>query len=590
MRSLLTGCLLVATCSYAQVPQPNAQIPQRYELVKLGPEVNTFYHEAAPVISPNGKDLYFFIPNHPENTHGKENSQDIWVSHKGENGWSKAVHAGSPLNKNTNNQVFTILPDGSLFIRGGRGKDEIGFTLVSPAGKETELDVQDFKDMMRGRFYGATISSDKKQMILYFSEAVQSIKSDLYVSHALEDNKWSRPVKLNITDGNDEYGPFLSPDDKILYYASDRADKDRVGASDIYKVERTDNTWNKWTKPQNLKKPINTVGGDAYFTVDAEGHVYTCRANARIDGGNFDIYVLVPKNIKITLAGTVYNMKSKAIMPSTAVTVTVQENAPLALKSGTNGKYESIIPESLTYSVTASAPGFLPYTENYSFPHMNNDTTLVADIYLTPVVKPLVLNGTVFDAKTKQPVDAKVEIISRTDKKSIAKLDAAGGQFSQGIPKLGLYVLTASADGYLVATDSILVNDEEVTPVTKDLYLPFVEVGLTVELKNVYFDYNKTTLKSESFVELDKVYDFLNRNPRVEVEIAGHTDNVGTDQYNATLSQGRCQSVVDYLISKGIAGSRLTPHGYGESKPIDTNDTEEGRANNRRVEVTVLKN
>jgi outer membrane protein OmpA-like peptidoglycan-associated protein len=427
-------------------------------------------------------------------------------------------------------------------------------------------------------------------MILYFSESPQAIKSDLYVSHAQGDSKWSRPVKLNITDGNDEYGPFLSPDNKVLYYASDRADPHRVGGSDIYKVERTDDTWNKWTKPVNLRKPINTVGGDAYFTVDAEGHVYTCRANARIDGGNFDIYVLVPKNIKITLAGTVFNMKTQAIMPATQVQVTVENNSPLTLKSTAGGKFESVIPEAVSYTVSASATGFLPYSEKYSFPVINNDTTLVADVYLTPIAKPLVIDGTVYDSKTNKAVDAKVDIVARRGNKAVAALDAAGGRFSQDIPGTGLYVLTASKEGYLNATDSILVDSDEITPVTKDLYLKLIEVGLTVQLKNLYFDYNKATLKPESFVELDKVYDFLTRNPRVEVEIAGHTDNSGSDEYNATLSQGRCQSVVDYLVNQGIDRSRLTPHGYGESKPIDTNDTKEGQANNRRVEFTVLKN
>jgi OOP family OmpA-OmpF porin len=586
MRSTLSACLLVALA----VIGSHAQVSQRYELVKLGPEVNTPYHEAAPVISPDGKDLYFFVQNHPENTYGKDNSQDIWVTHKDEKGWTQAKRVGAPLNKNRMNQVFNVLPDGSLFIRGGRGKDEVGFSLVSTAGRETELNIQDFKDMVKGRFYGATISSDKKQMILYFSESPQAIKSDLYVSHALEGDKWSRPVKLNITDGNDEYGPFLSPDNKVLYYASDRADANKVGGSDIYKAERTDETWNKWTKPVNLKKPINTVGGDAYFTVDSEGHVYTCRANARIDGGNFDIYVLVPKNVKINLAGTVYNMKTKAIMPSTDVKVEIKNVSPLALKAGTNGKYQSVIPETDSYVVSASAPGFLPYTETYSVPVVNNDTTLVADIYLTPVAKQIVLAGTVYDSKTSKPVESRVEVVSRADKRALGKVDAAAGKFKHDIPRLGLYVLTASAEGYLNATDSIMIDDDNVTPVTKDLYMQFIEVGLTVQLKNVYFDYNKTTLKSESFTELDKVYDFLSSNPRVEVEIAGHTDSQGSDQYNATLSQGRCQSVVDYLASKGIERSRLTPHGYGESKPIDTNDTKEGQANNRRVEFTVLKN
>lgn len=584
MRGILfTSSLLVANSLFGQVHQ-------RYELEKLGQQVNTFYHEFGPVISPDGKDLYFVVSNHPENTYGKENSQDIWVTHKDDKGWTPAKRMGSPLNQNRMNSVFVVFPDGSLLIRGGRGKDELGFSIVSKSGSKTELKIQDFKDMMKGKFYGGTMSSDKKQMILYFSESPNSIKSDLYVSHSQGDENWSRPTKLNITDGNDEVGPFLSPDDKVLYYASDRSDPNKQGATDIYRSERLDDSWNKWSKPVNLKRPINTAAGDLYFTVDGQGNVYTARANSRVDGGNLDLFALVPKNIKIMLAGTVYNEKTKAIMASTEVKVNFSNTDPLTLRSGSNGKFETTMPETDKYSVVASAAGFLPYNETFQVPVINNDTTLNVDVYLTPVAKQLVISGTVFNQKTNAPMDAKVEMVSRGDRKNYGKLDANAGKYRQDIARMGWYVLTASAEGFLNNTDSIQVDSDDVTPVIKDLYLQPIEVGLTVKLKNIYFDYDKTTLKSESFVELDKVVDFLNANSRLEVEIAGHTDNKGSDQYNANLSQGRSQSVVDYLVGQGIDRARLTAHGYGESKPIDTNDTSEGQANNRRVEFTVLKN
>jgi outer membrane protein OmpA-like peptidoglycan-associated protein len=184
---------------------------------------------------------------------------------------------------------------------------------------------------------------------------------------------------------------------------------------------------------------------------------------------------------------------------------------------------------------------------------------------------------------------ANLNITVKEDKKVKLNLNASGGKYEKEISKLGWYMITASAEGFLNATDSIWINSADVTPVVKDMYLQPIEVGLTVRLKNVYFDFDKTTLKSESFVELDKVVDFLQKNPTVEIEIAGHTDFKGTDDYKNNLSQGRCQSVVDYLSSQGEDNFRLTPHGYGESKPIDTNDTDAGRANNRRVEFTVMK-
>lgn len=168
-------------------------------------------------------------------------------------------------------------------------------------------------------------------------------------------------------------------------------------------------------------------------------------------------------------------------------------------------------------------------------------------------------------------------------------IQAEGGKYEKEIPKLGWYMITASSAGYLNANDSIEADDDGMSPFSRDIYLQPIEVGLTVRLKNIYFDFDKTTLKSESYAELNKVVDFLKRNASVEIEIAGHTDSKGSDDYNINLSQGRSQSVVDYIISQGIEDYRLTARGYGEGKPVDTNDTDLGRATNRRVEFTVLK-
>lgn len=116
-----------------------------------------------------------------------------------------------------------------------------------------------------------------------------------------------------------------------------------------------------------------------------------------------------------------------------------------------------------------------------------------------------------------------------------------------------------------------------------------IEVGKTIQLNNIFFEFNKADLKSESFDELNKVADFLKNNSTVEIEISGHTDNKGSDDYNMTLSQQRAESVVNYLASQGIAENRLTAKGYGESKPVAPNETESGREQNRRVEFTILK-
>lgn len=566
----------------------SAQFAQRYELVKLGKQVNTHYHEGGPVISQDGKKLYWFVTNHPENTYGKEGSQDIWTSTLDEKGeWTQATHLGSPYNVHRNNQVLTALPDGSLFIKGGRAKDSKGFSIVSPGGSITEIKVEGFAELNKGRFYSASMSSDSKHLILSFGQTPQGPRSSLYVSN-LENGKWTTPKKLNISVRDDDFAPFISLDDKTLYFASDRSVPGKHGKADIYKATRLDDTWQNWGAPINMGSPVNTAADEFYFYMDKADNVFTSRANSTIDGGNLDLFKLIPRDIKIIVSGTVYNEKTQQPIQASVV-VTPAQVAPLNLRSKADGKFETKIPEVATYTINASQQGFLPKDLSFTLPYLGNDTTLYVDIYLTPIAKKLILAGTVFDVKTNKPVNAKLEATLKTDKKVNYKVQVNNGQYEQEIQKLGRYMFSASAEGYLNNIDSVEVISEDVTPVLKDVFLQPIEVGLTVRLKNIYFDFDKTTLKKESFVELNKVVDFLKQNPMVEIEIAGHTDSKGSDEYNLNLSQGRSQSVVDYIISQGISDSRLTAHGYGETKPIDTNDTDDGRANNRRVEFTVIK-
>jgi outer membrane protein OmpA-like peptidoglycan-associated protein len=124
---------------------------------------------------------------------------------------------------------------------------------------------------------------------------------------------------------------------------------------------------------------------------------------------------------------------------------------------------------------------------------------------------------------------------------------------------------------------------------TKNVALKKVEVGNSIVLKNIFFDFDKYTLRPQSGNELERLSKLLNDNPTLKIEIGSHTDSRGSDDYNLKLSSNRSKTVVDYLISKGFSASRLVPKGYGESKPIDSNDTEDGRQNNRRTEFKILE-
>jgi OOP family OmpA-OmpF porin len=338
-----------------------------------------------------------------------------------------------------------------------------------------------------------------------------------------------------------------------------------------------------------MGSPINTAADEYYFCIDKTGNVFTSRANDTKDGGNLDIFKMIPKDIKVMLTGTVFNEKTQQPLQANVV-ITPAESKPLNLQAATTGKFETRIPEVLRYSVHASLTGYLPKDVSFDIPPLKGDTTLYVEVFLTPVAKTLLLTGTVYDLKTNNPLTAKLDITLKGDRKINFKSQVDGGKYQQEVPKLGWYMFTASAEGYLNATDSVEFVSDEMTPVTKDLFLQPIEVGLTVRLKHIYFDFDKTTLKSESYIELNKVVDFLKRNPKVEIQISGHTDSKGNDDYNLNLSQGRSQAVVDYIISQGIEDYRLSAQGYGEGNPIESNDTEAGRANNRRVEVTVVKN
>ena len=559
----------------------------RYELVKMDKTINTFRQEGAPVISPDGNTLYFFVMNHPENTMGKDDTQDIWVSKKDASGaWGAAQHLGSPFNIHRSNQVLTIFSDGSLLVKGGKAKGTKGFSIVT-GNSLREVEVKKFREMNKGRFYGGSMSADRKHLIMYFSEKANSPYSDLYSSHQQNDGSFSAPVKLPLSTSTDEVGPFISPDQRSLFFASGRTAPGKQGLVDIYKAARLDDTWANWGTPVNMGKPINTGGDDFYFTIDEGGNVFTSRANKALDGAQLDIFTLVPKTFNITLVGTVYNEKS--MQPIQAdVELRIPDNDAQKLQL-TTGRFETKLPEIRSYSIATTAPGFMPKDDSFTLPVINSDTTINVEILLKPVARKLILAGNVYDKKTERPLAANLDINLKTDRKTSMKMVADGGKYEKEIAKLGWYMITASAEGYMNATDSIEADDDSMSPFTRDIYLRPIEIGVTVVLRNIYFDFDKTTLKHESFPELNKVVDFLKRNESVEVEIAGHTDSKGSDDYNVNLSQGRSQAVVDYIISQGIDEFRLRAKGYGETWPIDSNETDNGRANNRRVEFTVTK-
>jgi len=209
---------------------------------------------------------------------------------------------------------------------------------------------------------------------------------------------------------------------------------------------------------------------------------------------------------------------------------------------------------------------------------------------------PVVLvSGNVYNAKTKKPLSASLiyELLPDGALAGNAVSSEIDGSFKITLPFDQNYSIRATADKFFAISENLNLDSlfkAGYQEVHKDLYLVPIEIGQVVRLNNVFFDFDKWDLRPESFLELDRVVKLLNENPSIEIEMSAHTDAKGSDEYNIKLSDNRAASVRTYIISKGIDPGRIVSKGYGETKPIDTNDTDEGRQMNRRVEFTIMKN
>ena len=204
------------------------------------------------------------------------------------------------------------------------------------------------------------------------------------------------------------------------------------------------------------------------------------------------------------------------------------------------------------------------------------------------------MKGKVFDENTRIPLSAKFELIDLKTGNVIieSKSDRIKGEFLISIPTNRNYALNVSRDGYLFYSENFTLEGEhsDLDPYLKNVPLQRINVGEKVILKNIFFETAKYDLKNESRIELNKLTGLLLKNPKMKIEIGGHTDNVGGEEYNQTLSDARAKAVYDYLIEHKIDPDRLTYKGYGLNLPVDTNETPKGRANNRRTEFLVTGN
>lgn len=210
---------------------------------------------------------------------------------------------------------------------------------------------------------------------------------------------------------------------------------------------------------------------------------------------------------------------------------------------------------------------------------------------------PVVLvSGSVYNKKTNKPlggVSLAYETLPEGVEAGNAVSSIEDGSFKIVLPFDKNYSIKATADKFFAQSENLNLDSlvkAGYKEIHKDLYLVPIEIGQVVRLNNVFFDFDKWDLRPESFVELDRVVKLLTENPAIEIEMSAHTDSYGSDDYNFKLSDNRARSVMEYIISKGIASTRITSQGYGETKPVAANDTPENRQLNRRVEFKIMKN
>lgn len=380
---------------------------------------------------------------------------------------------------------------------------------------------------------------------------------DIYISYKTPEG-WSPAFNLGNKVNTDQWEsqPSLSPDKRDLYFASRRADG--LGGSDIYVSHLLPN--GRWSDPENLGPGINTAGDESTPFIHADNQTMFFASSGLPGYGGDDLFVV---------------------------------------RKGPDGKWGQ--PENLGYPInTIDHEGSLFIAadgQTAFYASDRGDTKGGLDIYsfeLREDVRPaktLWVKGKVFDQKTKAGLPSSVELIDLATRQTISRLQTdETGNYLITLPVGKDYAFNVNRKGYLFYSDNYSIKNKTAdSTYQKDIPLQPIEVEAAIVLRNLFFETNKYEIQSESEVELDKVVQLLQDNPLVKIQLEGHTDNVGSAADNQKLSEARAYAVVNYLVTKGIKGGRLVAKGFGATRPIADNKTEEGRAQNRRTELRVLE-
>jgi outer membrane protein OmpA-like peptidoglycan-associated protein/tetratricopeptide (TPR) repeat protein len=404
-----------------------------------------------------------------------------------------------------------------------------------------------------------SISADGRLMVFTGCNRKDGLgRCDLYLSRR-EGDHWTIPVNMEgpVNTKYTETQPSLSADGKTLYFASDRPGG--KGFVDLWVSHWKED--GKWTTPVNLGDTVNTRGSEMSPFIHPDGRTLYLASDGHLGLGGYDLFVC---------------------------------------RLDSNGHWTK--PENLGYPINTNKDEFgLIVNSTGSRAYFASDIgeNNGRDIYYFDLPIPVrpnqvsFMKGIVYDKETQQRLRADFELIDLHTRKveNQSQSDSITGEFIVCIPVNRNYMLNVSKRGYLFYSENfsmtgIYLSDK---PFLKDIPLNPLRVGEVVVLKNIFYETDSYALKEESVAELDKLVRFLMDNPHIKIEISGHTDNTGTPDYNLGLSDNRAKAVADYLINASIAADRLVCRGYGLTKPVASNETEEGRAQNRRTEIKIIE-
>lgn len=442
-------------------------------------------------------------------------------------------------------------------------------------------------------------------------------QEDFYMSYQ-ENGEWQRPFALDgINTPLNEGAQTLSADGKSMFFTACGRD-DGKGSCDIYYSRLTKSGW---SKPVNVGSPVSTPFWESQPCFSADGETLYFVSNrpggkgqndvwqAKIEGWRSDGSPIfgTPVNLGDSI-NTAGDEASPFIHPDGRTLYYSSDGWPavgqqdiFVSRMGDDGKWGK--PRNIGYPINTAHDdnGLIVNTDGtkayYSSEKLMANGTKKRELMcfdLPEEARPVAtsyIKGHVYDARSHQALDAELELIDlQTGKRATtAHSDERTGTFVVNMPSGKDYALISQREGYLLHSQNFSLSaTAKYATVELDIPMSPIAKGEKVTLRNVFFDHNSTTLKEESHIELDKLVALMKANPTMKVEIGGHTDSDGTAQYNQKLSMGRAQTTVDYLVSKGIGADRLSAHGYGMTRPVAPNDTEEGKAQNRRIEAMIV--